>query len=136
MLVCFWLGGRASEVVFATLAVAFPVALAAVGASRRGRLGPLAVPLVALLVILEASVLAMLALRGRLEELPWLWGLPLPAAIELYGMWLLPLALVALAYALTFDSFTLRADDLERLRRFGHGTGESETGESATGEEG
>ncbi len=67
----------------------------------------------------------MLLLRGRVLEAPWAAGLPLAAAIQLYGMWLAPLALVALAYALTFESFALRGEDLERLRRrFGGGGGE------------
>lgn len=117
MLLCFWLGGRVGEVVFAVLAAGFPVALAIIGASRRGRLGPLGVPLLLLLFILEGCVVGMLALGGRLDELPWVGGLPLAAAVQLYGMWLLPLPLVALAYALTFDSFTLTEDDLKRLRR-------------------
>jgi hypothetical protein len=116
MLICFWLGGRVGEVVFAGLAVGFPVALAIVGASRRGRLGPLQIPLLLLLLVLEGSVLGMLALGGRLDELPWVGGLPLAAALQLYGMWLLPLPLVALAYALTFDRFTLTEDDLARVR--------------------
>ena len=36
--------------------------------------------------------------------------------VQLYGMWLLPLALVALAYALTFDRFTLTDEDLRHFR--------------------
>jgi len=117
VLISFFLPGVAGELTFAVLAVALPVTLIAVGAARGGRLGPLAAPLLVLLVLLESSVLAMLALRGRVTDLPWILGLPLPAAIQLYVMWLLPLGLVALVYALTFDRFTLTEADLDRLRR-------------------
>lgn len=128
VLATFWVAGPVGEIVFALLATAFPVALIALGAARRGRLGPLRLPLLVLTLILEGSVVAMLAVRGRVLELPWVAGLPLAAAIQLYGMWLAPLALVALAYALTFDGFTLRREDLERLRRsIGSSGGDPET---------
>ena len=117
VLAAFWLGGPVGEVAFALLGTGFPIALIVLGAARRGRLGPLRLPLLLLTLILEGAVVAMLLARGRLAELPWVGGLPLAAAVQLYGMWLAPLALVALAYALTFESFTLREEDLERLRR-------------------
>ncbi len=115
ILVSFSLPGRLGEVLFAVLAVAFPVALILLGASRKGRIGRRGAILLALLLVLEGSVLGMLALAGRVLEGPWLGGLPLAAALQLYGMWLLPLALVALAYALTFESFTLNEEDLKRF---------------------
>lgn len=119
ILVSFSLPGRLGEVLFAVLAVAFPVALILLGASRKGRIGSLGAALLALLLVLEGSVLGMLVLAGRVLEGPWLGGLPLAAALQLYGMWLLPLALVALAYALTFESFTLSEEDLERFGGLG-----------------
>jgi hypothetical protein len=60
----------------------------------------------------------MLLLRGRVLDGPWFGGLPLAAAIQLYGVWLAPLLLVALVYALTFDRFALRQEDLDRLGQF------------------
>jgi hypothetical protein len=117
ILVSFFLGEPVGTLLFALLAVAFPVGLIAVGAARNGRLGPLAWPLGLLLLVLEAAMVGMIVLRGRLLELPWVGGLPLAAAIQLYGMWLLPLALVGLAYALTFDSFTLTEEDLRKFRQ-------------------
>lgn len=116
ILVSFFLGEPVGSLLFALLAVAFPVGLIAVGAARDGRLGPLAWPLGLLLLMLEGAMLGMVVLRGRVLELPWVGGLPLAAAIQLYGMWLAPLALVALAYALTFDRFTLTDEDLRRFR--------------------
>lgn len=107
----------AGDVVFALVAVAFPIALIAAAADHRGRLGPLGPPLLALWLCLELCVAVMLAWRGQVLEAPWLGGLPLTAAVQLYGVFLLPLPGVALLYALTFDRFGLRQEDLEALRR-------------------
>jgi len=57
----------------------------------------------------------MLLLRGQVIDGPWFGGLPGAAAIQLYGLFLAPLLLVALTYALTFDRFGIREEDLERL---------------------
>ncbi len=104
-----------AQVIFAILATAFPVALIAIGASKQGQLGPLRLPLSALLILQEGCVVAMIFLRGTVNEAPWIGGLPLAAAIQLYAAWLMPLALVALAYGLTFDSFSLKEEDLARI---------------------
>jgi hypothetical protein len=126
ILLSFFLPEPAGPLAFTVLAVAFPVALIGLGAARNGRLGPLAAPLLVLLLLLEGCVVGMLVLRGKVLETPWLGGLPLPAAIQIYAMWLLPLGLIALAYALTFDRFSLTEADLRRLRReFGSDPGEA-----------
>ncbi len=124
ILLTFLAGTALGDVVFALLAAAFPVALAVLGAGR-GRPGRLLVPLAVLALILEACVVAMLVLRGRVPDAPWLGGLPLAAAVQVYGLFLLPLALVSLAYAFTFERFGLRREDLEALRRrFRRGRGD------------
>jgi len=110
-----------AEALFTVLVMGYPVALIAMAVARQGRLGPLGLPLLALLIFLEACAVGMLLLRGRVLDGPWLGGLPLAAAIQLYGVWLAPLLLVALVYALTFDRFALRQQDLDRLRRRLHG---------------
>jgi hypothetical protein len=117
LLVLFLIPGPFAETVFAALVMAYPVALIALAVARQGRLGPLGLPLVGLLILLEGCAVGMLLLRGRVLDGPWLGGLPLAAAIQLYGLFLAPLLLVALAYALTFDRFELRQQDLERLRK-------------------
>ena len=117
ILLTFVVGTAAGEVLFALLAVAFPVALIALGAQQRGRLGPLGWPLLALVLILEGCVIAMLVLRGHVVDAPWLLGLPLAAAVQVYGVFLLPLPLVALAYAWAFERLGLRQTDLDELRR-------------------
>lgn len=115
VLLSFCLHGVFAEYLFAVLAMAYPVALIAMAVARHGELGPLAVPLGLLLLILEGCALAMLLLRGRVMDAPWIGGLPAAAAVQLYGLWLLPLVLVALAYALSFDAFEMSAQDLERF---------------------
>lgn len=47
---------------------------------------------------------------------PLLLGLPLRTAIVLYGVGVVPIAVLPLAYALTFESSTLSEDDLVRVR--------------------
>ncbi len=123
MLLALVAGTLAGEVIFTLLAAAFPVALSALGAQRHGSLGPLLWPLAALLLILEAGMVAMLVLRGSILTAPWLGGLPLAMAVQVYGLFLLPLALVSLAYAWSFERFGLRREDLDELRwRFGNRT--------------
>lgn len=107
-----------SETLFAVLVMGYPVALIAMAVARQGRVGPLGLPLLGLLILLEGCAVGMLLLRGRVLDGPWFGGLPLAAAIQLYGVWLAPLLLVALVYALTFDRFALRQEDLDRLGQF------------------
>ena len=45
----------------------------------------------------------------------WL-GLPRRAALILYGVGLLPMFVLPIAYAVTFDELTLRDDDIQRVR--------------------
>ena len=47
---------------------------------------------------------------------PLLLGLPLRTAIVLYGVGVVPIAILPFAYALTFESSTLSEDDLVRVR--------------------
>ena len=50
---------------------------------------------------------------------PLYLGLPLRAAVVMYGIGLLPIVVLPIAYALTFDAQTLDPADLERVRRAG-----------------
>ena len=118
ILVLFFMPWPWAEALFALLVMGYPVALILVAVEREGRLGPLGLPLVGLLLFFEACAIGMLVLRGQVVDGPWFGGLPLGAAIQLYGLWLVPLLLVALAYALTFDRFELRQEDLDRLQQY------------------
>jgi len=95
--------------------MAFPAALIALAVARKGRLGPLWLPLAALTLILEVCGVAILLLRGQILEAPWFGAFPISAAIQIYGLWLGPLLLVALVYGLTFDRWELREEDLRRF---------------------
>lgn len=111
------LGGRQAELGFAVLAFAFPALLMIVGATdRRGRLGSIAWPVGALLVVLEASLLGMLALSGDPGAAARLSHPLVAVALQVVGVAGLPLALIACGYALTFDAFGVAEDDLARLR--------------------
>ena len=116
ILVLSVLGGELAAVGFAALAMAYPFALMALGAGRDGRLGGAALPIAVLLVMIELSLVFMLVFRGRVVDGPWVAGLPLAAAFQIYGMFLLPLAVTALGFALTFRRFGVDEKDLERLR--------------------
>lgn len=121
ILLALLVGTRTSEWTFAVLAAAFPIPLIALGAGRGA--GALRVGLVALLVFYEACLLGALALHGR--DAPWLLGLPLATALELYGAFLAPIPVVGLLYARTFERHGLRRRDLEELRaRFRRGEGD------------
>lgn len=103
------------------LAVGIPVALGAImilGAARgRMGVGPLKYPfgfVVATLAVGFGAALVLPATEGPLSNL-WL-GLPARAAIVIYGIGLLPIIVLPVAYALTFESQTLNAEDVERVR--------------------
>jgi hypothetical protein len=89
----------------------------ALGAARGGRIGKLAVPFAFVFVVLTGGFWLVLALPAADPQNLDLWlGLPPRAAVILYGIGLLPLFAVPVAYALTFDEMTLSQDDLDRVR--------------------
>jgi hypothetical protein len=106
------------------LALGIPVALGAImilGAARGRRgIGSLKMPfafVVLVLIIGFGAALALPATEGPLSKL-WL-GLPGRAAIVIYGIGLLPIVLLPIAYAVTFETQTLSAEDVERVRALG-----------------
>jgi hypothetical protein len=115
MLALFFMPWRGAGIVFSLLVMGYPVALITVAVGRRRGLGPLGIPLLALLVFLVACTIGMLVLRGQVLEGPWFGGLPAAAAIQLYGLFLVPLIPIALVFALTSDWFGLERDALEGL---------------------
>ena len=87
------------------------------GASRRGRrLGGLWVVFAFTFVVLVAGFGIALLLPPPTADSPLWLGLPHGAAVVLYGVGVLPLFVLPLAYALTFDRHTLTAEDLQRVR--------------------
>lgn len=89
------------------------------GAARRGKpnagLGGLAIPFLVTFALIAGGFVLALGLPAAAE--PLVLGLPRRAAIVLYGIGLLPLFVLPVAYALTFDEMTLSEEDLERVRR-------------------
>jgi hypothetical protein len=103
------------------LALGIPVALGAImilGAARgRMGIGPLKYPFAFVVAVLAIGFCAALALPATESALSRLWlGLPARAAIVIYGIGLLPIIVLPLAYALTFEAQTLSAEDVERVR--------------------
>ncbi len=103
------------------LALGIPVALGAImilGAARGRRgIGPLKIPFAFVVVVLVIGFGAALALPATEGPLSTLWlGLPARAAIVIYGVGLLPIVVLPMAYALTFETQTLSAEDVERVR--------------------
>ncbi|MDB4907462.1 MAG: hypothetical protein JWO05_2246 [Gemmatimonadetes bacterium] len=93
------------------------VGLMMLGASRDDRsLRPLLLPLAFTFAVLMLGFGMGLVLpaAGAAERL--LFGLPLRAAIIVYGIGLLPILVLPFAYARTFDALTLSDEDLARVR--------------------
>jgi hypothetical protein len=102
------------------LALGIPGALGcimALGAARgRAGIGKLKIPFAFVFVVLASGFCLALGLpeEGPQSDL-WL-GLPHRAAIIIYGIGLLPIVVLPVAYALTFDTQTLNTADIERVR--------------------
>lgn len=105
------------------MALGIPAALVGVmvlGAARDGRVGRLAIPFAFSGLVLAAGFALALALPAdEAAGAPLYLGLPLRAAIVLYGIGLFPIVVLPIAYALTFSEQTLTADDVERVRQAG-----------------
>ena len=93
------------------------VAAMALGAARSGRIGRLKLPFAFVFVVLAGGFAAALLLPPETPGAALFLGLPLRAAVVLIGIGLLPLFVLPVAYALTFDEMTLSEADLERVRR-------------------
>src|SRR5258708_1095942 len=103
------------------LALGIPVALVAVmilGATRGRRgIGALKIPFAFVALVLVVGFGAALGLPATEGPLSTLWlGLPARAAIVIYGIGLLPIVVLPIAYALTFETQTLSAEDVEQVR--------------------
>jgi len=105
-------------------AIAVPIALTAImilGAVRGDKdIGRLRIPFVFVALILIVGFLAALMLPASESPTSSLWlGLPARAAIVIYGIGMLPIIVLPVAYALTFETQTLNAEDVERVRELG-----------------
>ena len=117
------------------LALGIPISLGAImilGAARgRMGIGPLRYPFAFVVAVLMAGFCAALALPATESALSRLWlGLPARAAIIIYGIGLLPIVVLPVAYALTFNAQTLSADDVARVRELALESGERSQNDS------
>jgi hypothetical protein len=117
------------------LALGVPVTLGAImilGAARgRMGIGPLKYPFVFVVAVLAIGFCAALVLPATEGPLSRLWlGLPARAAIVIYGIGLLPIIVLPVAYALTFETQTLSAEDVERVRELARENNAGSEGQS------
>ena len=92
----------------------FPVALIALGAVRKGRLGGLGLPLALLWLLLVAGLGAVLALPHGGPDVA---GLPLATAAMIFVLVPVPLLGLGGIYAARFDRHGVSEEDLDRMRR-------------------
>jgi hypothetical protein len=114
-------GGTRWGVWFMVVGVAtMVVSLMVLGAARRtGGVRRLRLPLAFTFVVIVGGFAAALLLPAEAAGARLVLGLPLRAAVVLYGVGLCPLLVLPLTYALTFDELTLRDEDLARVRELG-----------------
>jgi hypothetical protein len=105
------------------MALGIPTTLVAVmvlGAAKGGRIGRLALPFAFSFCVLAAGFCLAVALpEDAGAGAPLYLGLPLRAAIVIYGIGLFPIVVLPIAYALTFGEQTLNGADIERVRLAG-----------------
>ena len=92
----------------------FPVALIALGAIQRGRLGALGLPLILLWLLLAGGLAAILILPAGGPDVA---GLPLATALMIFVLVPVPLLGLGLLYAFSFGRLGVREEDLDRVRR-------------------
>ena len=103
------------------LALGIPGALGAImilGATRgRKGIGALKLPFIFVFVVLAAGFCLALGLpANEAAGAPLLLGLPIRASIVIYGIGLLPIVVLPVAYAITFDTQTLTEADVQQVR--------------------
>ena len=92
--------------------------------SKRG-IGRLTVPLAAMFIVLLVGFSAALLMPTESADARLWFGLPARAAVVLYGVGVLPLFVLPIAYAMTFETLTLDEADLERVRQMKRDGGRS-----------
>jgi hypothetical protein len=113
------------------LAIGIPISLTAVmvlGAARGRRgIGSLKIPFAIVFLVLAIGFGAAISLPANESANSALWlGLPARAAIIIYGIGLLPIFVLPIAYAVTFETQTLDSQDLEKVRALGRRRMEAE----------
>ncbi len=108
---------RIASFAFAVATAALMTAVSVLGVARaHGGLGALRWIFVATFLVMAGGFCAALLAPAPAADHLWL-GLPRGAAIILYIVGLVPMLILPLAYALTFDRNTLSDAELDELRR-------------------
>lgn len=110
------------------LALGMPAALGAImvlGAARGSQgIGSLKLPFLFVFIVLASGFCLALALpAAEAKDATLVLGLPVRAAIVIYGIGLLPIVVLPVAYALTFHTQTLTEADIARVREVAEKTG-------------
>ncbi len=110
------------------LAIGIPAALGGImvlGAARGNKgIGSLKLPFLFVFVVLASGFCLALGLPGAEGAgAKLILGLPVRAAIVIYGIGLLPIVVLPVAYAITFDTQTLSEDDIAKVRDIAAKTG-------------
>jgi len=97
----------------------------ALGATRGGKLRPIALVacLLTFLVVGSSFALALLLPANEGKDAVIVLGFPLRTAIVLYGVGIVPILFLPAMYAASFDADTLSDDDIARVRRAGQERG-------------
>ncbi len=103
-----------------SVAALLAVALLGAASGKGGVPRRLLLPLAFVFLLLVGGVGAGLLLPDPAPGDPLPGGLPLPAALLLYGAGLLPLLVVPLAYAWAFPAAGFAEGELERVREAAH----------------
>jgi hypothetical protein len=127
----FMRGGAPAWAVW-LLAIGIPISLTAVmvlGAARgRSGVGSLKIPFAIVFLMLAIGFGAAISLPANESADSSLWlGLPARAAIIIYGIGLLPIFVLPIAYAVTFETQTLDSKDVEKVRALGRRRMEAES---------
>lgn len=118
------------------LALGIPGALGAImilGAARGRRgIGALKLPFLFVFVVLASGFCLALGLpANEAAGASLLFGLPIRASIVIYGIGLLPIVVLPVAYAITFDTLTLSESDIQRVREVATRSDRDHDGEGA-----
>lgn len=115
------------------LALGIPGALGsimALGAARgRAGIGKLKIPFAFVFIVLASGFCLALGLPEETAGAELWLGLPRRAAIVIYGIGLLPIVVLPVAYAITFDTQTLSQSDIDRVRELSRQIAASRTEE-------
>lgn len=112
VLLIFLVGLPGAAWPFAVLVMGFPIALVTLAVSCNGRVGRLRVPLAALAILLQCGVLGVLAFTDSGRSL---FGLPLSLHFLLVAVWLGPLVVTTVSYAVLFPELGIDDELLGRL---------------------